>query len=465
MSLLNGTMTPIQTVTVGAGGQSAIEFTNIPQTYTDLVIMSSVRGNQNNGIELLLRFNGSTSGYSGKYILKDSTEATPVSGNSYTDRLFCGIVGGSTPTAGVFSNDVIYIPNYTSSNNKSLSIDSVMESNSTVQWMTLASGLWSNSSAITSISLYPNTNVWIQNSTATLYGIQSIGISAKATGGVITSDENYYYHTFTTSQTFTPKQNITGADILVVAGGGGGSTGPSYGAGAGGLLGWSSQSFSVQNYNVTVGAGGPGGAGTLNGPVTQGTQGSNSVIGSYTTAIGGGLGACEAVGGNGGSGGGGFGAGQRTVNQGFNGGTTGSSNYNGGGGGAGAVGGNAPSGNGGIGATVTTLVGGTAGPYSFINAMAAATGTGQLSSGNYYYAGGGGAGSLGSAGIPRGFGGLGGGGDGGIGVNDYSLNYGYPGTANTGGGGGGGGYYWPGGNYRGQGGNGGSGVVIVRYPK
>jgi hypothetical protein len=163
----------IATVTVGSGGAATIDFTSIPQTYTDLVIMSSVRGNQNNGIELYLRFNGSTSGYSGKYILKDSSDATPVSGNSYTDRLFCGIVGGATPTASTFSNDIIYIPNYTSSNNKSLSIDSVMESNSTVQWMTLASGLWSNSSAITSISLYPNTNVWIQHSSATLYGIKN----------------------------------------------------------------------------------------------------------------------------------------------------------------------------------------------------------------------------------------------------------------------------------------------------
>ncbi len=49
------------------------------------------------------------------------------------------------------------VPGLLSSNNKSLSIDSVMESNSTVQWMTLASGLWSNSSAITSICPTYNT--------------------------------------------------------------------------------------------------------------------------------------------------------------------------------------------------------------------------------------------------------------------------------------------------------------------
>jgi hypothetical protein len=165
------TMTLISAVTVGSGGASSIDFTSIPQTYTDLVILTSIRGNQDNGITYLLRFNNSTSGYSGKYLLKDSSEATPVSGNSQTDRLFLGVVGGATPTASTFSNDSIYIPNYTSSNNKSVSIDSAMENNSTMQWMSLSSGLWSNSSAITSITLYPNVNVWIQHSTAYLYGI------------------------------------------------------------------------------------------------------------------------------------------------------------------------------------------------------------------------------------------------------------------------------------------------------
>ena len=36
-------MIPISTVTVGAGGSASIEFTGIPQIYTDLVIKTSVR--------------------------------------------------------------------------------------------------------------------------------------------------------------------------------------------------------------------------------------------------------------------------------------------------------------------------------------------------------------------------------------------------------------------------------------
>jgi len=76
-----------------------------------------------------------------------------------------------------------------------------------------------------------------------------------------------------------------------------------------------------------------------------------------------------------------------------------------------------------------------------LNDIGAATSTGQLSGGNYYYAGGGANRGSGSPGP----GGLGGGGG-------ASVN----GTANTGGGGG----PWDGG---GPAGTGGSGIVIVRY--
>ena len=169
------TYTPIATVTVGSGGSSSIDFTSIPGTYTDLCLLTSIRGNQDNGIIYYVRFNSDGgNNYSYRYILKDSSDPTVVSSSgSAQNKLLLGIVGGATPTASTFSNDMLYIPNYTSSNNKSLSFDSTMENNSTMQWMSLAAGLWSSSSAITSISIFPNTNVWIQHSSATLYGIKN----------------------------------------------------------------------------------------------------------------------------------------------------------------------------------------------------------------------------------------------------------------------------------------------------
>ena len=55
----NPNMVAIQTVTVGAGGASSIEFTSIPQTYTDLKVVFSVRDATNNNGVVKITFNGS----------------------------------------------------------------------------------------------------------------------------------------------------------------------------------------------------------------------------------------------------------------------------------------------------------------------------------------------------------------------------------------------------------------------
>jgi hypothetical protein len=290
---------------------------------------------------------------------------------------------------------------------------------------------------------------WATNTTFSLYGILREGTTPapKATGGAIYSDDLYYYHAFGSTGVFTPSQTIS-TDILVVAGGGAGGGSQGGGGGAGGLLGFASQSLSATNYTVTIGAGGTGVSANYNG--VPGNNGSNSTFQGLTAAVGGGGGGTagnttNGVG-SGGSGGGRAntsGAGTGTTGQGSAGGSTGTAGAKGGGG-ASAVGGLGLAGGaaGGTGATFNSTVGGTAGPYSFINAMGAATGAGEFSGGNYYFAGGG------AGGCDVEPGGLGGGGLSTI-----------PGRANTGGGGGG-----ACGN-PGAGGNGGSGLVIVRYLK
>jgi hypothetical protein len=73
-----------------------------------------------------------------------------------------------------FGNNIIYIPNYASSNYKSLSVDAVPEENGTQTYMILSAGLWSSSSAITSLKLVPNIGPnFVQYSTAYLYGISN----------------------------------------------------------------------------------------------------------------------------------------------------------------------------------------------------------------------------------------------------------------------------------------------------
>ena len=241
--------------------------------------------------------------------------------------------------------------------------------------------------------------------------------------------------------------NRINVDFLVVAGGGAGGSNIGAGGGAGGLRtsygstsgGGSSAESSLNlnfstNYTVTVGTGGAGSTGTS----IQGGDGSNSVFATITSIGGGGGGnqtIASGAGRNGGSGGGAGGigggatGGSGTSNQGYAGGNS-QSSQSGGGGGAGQIGQNgvaspAAAGDGGDGLAVSI------------------TGT------STYYAGGGG--GMDTTGTYDGQGGLGGGGYGEESTNAQS------GTANTGGGGGG---------TRGSqfSGNGGSGIVILRYP-
>jgi|ETNvirenome_2_30_1030614.scaffolds.fasta_scaffold03275_2 hypothetical protein len=298
----------------------------------------------------------------------------------------------------------------------------------------------------------------------------------EATGGTITTSGNDKIHTFTGPGTFTVCQAAACAannvvSYMVIAGGSGGG---SYGAGGGGAGGYREVkspvtpytaspldgypsapnriTVSATNFPITVGAGSSGaGPGRANA-----SNGSPSIFSTITSAGGGGGVGNITAGLAGGSGGGGSGgAGPSTSNphpggagntppvspaQGNNGGNgwdAQSVNTNGGGGGgAGAVGSNAASATGGNGG---------AGTASSINTTPTTRAGG----------GGGGTDNGGSGGGTAGTGGPGGGGNGANNPGNGSA-----GTVNTGSGGGGGGYSGPGTSI---GGNGGSGLVIIRY--
>lgn len=323
-------------------------------------------------------------------------------------------------------------------------------------------------------NLAANTNVDIKfiNSDGGQSGILSKVSVGIPSGGTIAIVNGYRVHTFLSSSSLVVPSNFTAtAQALIVAGGGGSGGRHSGGGGGGGMLQPTGLSLTANTYTVTVGAGGTGGVNS--GGV--GSSGSNSSF-NGNTAIGGGhggvygdnLGGAVISAASGGSGGGApylGSAGSGTSGQGNAGGASVSGVQGGGGGGAGAA--------------------GSAG-----NSTGGAGGAGLLSTidgNNYYYAGGGG-GSAWDVGT-GGAGGIGGGGGGGAADFDTSggVSIGYgggsarntggngtfgtvngttsggSGGANTGGGGGGAGQgSWSG--MTGIGGNGGSGIVIIRYP-
>jgi hypothetical protein len=169
------TFIKIASATVGSGGASSIDFTSIPSTYTDLCVKLSLRST-GDVVNTSIRFNGSTSGYSMRYLTGDGSSAS--SGTTGGDTYFLTYgINASSFTSNSFANTELYIPNYTGSANKSMSMDAVTENNATTAFASLVAHLWSNTSAITSIgiSAFPwgGLNNIAQHSTATLYGIKN----------------------------------------------------------------------------------------------------------------------------------------------------------------------------------------------------------------------------------------------------------------------------------------------------
>jgi len=166
------------TVTVGSGGAVNIEFTSIPATFTDLVIFTSLRSSRTpstDGTHIAFTVNNNNGNiYSFRHIRGTGSATSSYSESLQTSINLYSQGNSSANTTNTFSNNFIYIPNYSSSNNKSISVDSVYENNATESGHHLLAGSIVLTSAITSIKLAEASgNNWVEYTTASLYGIKS----------------------------------------------------------------------------------------------------------------------------------------------------------------------------------------------------------------------------------------------------------------------------------------------------
>ena len=291
------TYTPIESQTLSSNA-TLVNFSSIPSTYTDLVLV--INGGQSVATaNAYIQFNndtGSVSSYSYTYVGGNGSSAVSA---RETNINFMRIDNYGWPSSNN-ANCIIQIQNYSNTS----TYKTVLSRFNTAAYGTQATvGLWRKTEAINAIRVRSEAYQFLAGTTFTLYGIANAAIGApKATGGIITYDNTYYYHTFGASGTFTPKQSLT-ADVLIIAGGGGGGgeyTGAGGGGGAGGVVYASSQSLTATGYTVTVGGGGAVALG-------RSANGGNSSFTGLTTAVGGGGGPDESTssprnGSNGGSG-------------------------------------------------------------------------------------------------------------------------------------------------------------------
>ncbi len=352
------TYSPIASQTLSATATS-ITFNSVPQGYTDLVVVIKGQGTSNIGI--YTRFNNdSAANYSRAYFYGDGSGQASgrVQNETNLSFSFNAARGHTIFNINGYSNSTTW---------KNALISNDYYDNGVVR----TTGVWRNTAPITSITFTVDSSTMASGTVISLYGLAGGQVSTKATGGIVTTDATYAYHTFLTSGGFIPSQDLTSVDYLVVAGGGGGGrenyqAGTGGGGGAGGLRtttstsGFSGGGGSLETplslkagitYPAVVGAGGAGYTTAIGGG--PGYNGGDSLFSNIVSFGGGGGGGGVQGISTGKLGGSGGGAGSNlntttyglgTTNQGYRGGSGGGGTNNapaGGGGGAGAVGGNA----------------------------------------------------------------------------------------------------------------------------
>jgi hypothetical protein len=174
-----GDFQSIATVTLAT--TATITFSSIPSTYTHLqlrILAKTNRATYSNDL-ISLRFNGDTgSNYSGHLLAGSGSTVTAEGSASSTKIYYGGNVGGSTLPADTYGAAIIDILDYKDTNKykttRSLSGYDNNGAGTDPGIVSLLSGSWRNTAAITSITLLGGEgSSLLSGSTVALYGIKS----------------------------------------------------------------------------------------------------------------------------------------------------------------------------------------------------------------------------------------------------------------------------------------------------
>lgn len=169
------TYTLIASNTLGSSAAS-VAFSNIPDTYTDLLVKFSARSTRSGELKdnIGLRFNTDTASvtvYSSTMLsaIGTTVNSTRVSNNDAIESEF---ITAASATSNTFAPGEFYIPNYLASSNKPLSsYAAAIFNNATEMRMDNLAGLWRNTNAINKITIFSEFS-FVTNSSFWLYGIK-----------------------------------------------------------------------------------------------------------------------------------------------------------------------------------------------------------------------------------------------------------------------------------------------------
>jgi hypothetical protein len=164
----------IATVTVGSGGQSIVSFTSIPSTFKHLQLRCLARttGTVDNDVALLT-FNSDTGTNYSAHDLRGNGGVMAAGSYPSQTSMYLQRFAGGNQTSGRFGVVIADILDYANTSKyKTLRDIGGYDFNGTGN-IYLASGLWMNTNAITSMSMTPaQGGVWAQYTQFALYGIK-----------------------------------------------------------------------------------------------------------------------------------------------------------------------------------------------------------------------------------------------------------------------------------------------------
>jgi len=163
----------IATTTVGSGGTSTVTFSSIPSTYTHLQIRMLARTSRSSLVDTIrITYNSDTtvSNYTYHELVGDGSSVAAYGAGSDYNQLQ-GATGASA-SSNVFGVGVTDILDYANTNKyKTLRNLGGLDNNGSGR-VAFVSGLWINTSAISSITLTATSGTIQQYSSFALYGIK-----------------------------------------------------------------------------------------------------------------------------------------------------------------------------------------------------------------------------------------------------------------------------------------------------
>jgi hypothetical protein len=173
-AVAGGDFESIATVTVGSGGAANIEFTSIPSTFAHLQVRGLLRQSSSSasGGAPGIRFNGDTGSNYGYHALWGDGSSAYGDGLQSQSVLYVNRSTTATQTASNFGAFVVDILDYASTSKNTTTRALAGYDNNGNGSLYVKSGLWLDTSAITSITVTPNAGNWVEHSTLALYGIK-----------------------------------------------------------------------------------------------------------------------------------------------------------------------------------------------------------------------------------------------------------------------------------------------------